>query len=223
MTLRYKICLFAVKLFKYQRIKVDCAELLSLSIGFEILSWTKILTLIIQLATINRSWDFTLDKNLNLDRQTYTRTHVWTIRMLYDLMASVHGCKIVYKNVKIYSCENKSIYSIWLLISSITGVKNEPQHDKTNKMSVRPAKTQISLGICPVWSETSLPTWRNLRSLLPIKCTAKTDQTGQMPRLIRVFAGRTVTLLVLSCRGSKSQNKNQYSDFHFLLRHCLTK
>ena len=26
----------------------------------------------------------------------------------------------------------------------------EPQHDKTNKMSVRPAKTQISLGICPV-------------------------------------------------------------------------
>ena len=30
----------------------------------------------------------------------------------------------------------------------------EPRHDKTNKMSVRPAKTQISLGICPVWSES---------------------------------------------------------------------
>ena len=28
----------------------------------------------------------------------------------------------------------------------------EPQHDKTNKVSVRPAKTQISLGIRPVWS-----------------------------------------------------------------------
>ena len=28
----------------------------------------------------------------------------------------------------------------------------EPRHDKTNKMSVRPAKTQISLGIRPVWS-----------------------------------------------------------------------
>ena len=27
-----------------------------------------------------------------------------------------------------------------------------PRHDKTNKMSVRPAKTQISLGIRPVWS-----------------------------------------------------------------------
>ena len=32
----------------------------------------------------------------------------------------------------------------------------EPPHDKTNKMSVRPAKTQFSLGIRPVWSESSL-------------------------------------------------------------------
>ena len=28
----------------------------------------------------------------------------------------------------------------------------EPPHDKTNKMTVRSAKTQISLGIRPVWS-----------------------------------------------------------------------
>ena len=32
----------------------------------------------------------------------------------------------------------------------------ESQHDKTNKVVVRPAKTQISLGIRPVWSESSL-------------------------------------------------------------------
>ena len=32
----------------------------------------------------------------------------------------------------------------------------ELRHDKTNKMSVRPVKTPISLGICPVWSESSL-------------------------------------------------------------------
>ena len=32
--------------------------------------------------------------------------------------------------------------------------------------------------------------------------TAKTDQTGRMPRLVWVFAGRTLILLVLSCRGS---------------------
>ena len=28
--------------------------------------------------------------------------------------------------------------------------KHEPSHDKTNKMTVRPAKTQVSLGIRPV-------------------------------------------------------------------------
>ena len=28
------------------------------------------------------------------------------------------------------------------------------------------------------------------------------DQTGRMPRLIRVFAGRTTILFVLSCRAS---------------------
>ena len=39
--------------------------------------------------------------------------------------------------------------------------KNEPSHDKTNKMTVRPAKTQTSLGIRPVWSESSLSAWRN--------------------------------------------------------------
>ena len=56
---------------------------------------------------------------------------------------------------------------------------------KTNRMNVRPAKTQISLGIRPVWSE----------SLLCAKWVAKdpsflyadnedSDQTGWIPRLI---------------------------------------
>ena len=41
----------------------------------------------------------------------------------------------------------------------------EPRHEKTNKITVRPAKTQISLGIRQVWSESSLSAWRNLRPL----------------------------------------------------------
>ena len=40
--------------------------------------------------------------------------------------------------------------------SSLNGTRYEPRHDKTNKVTVRPAKTQISLGIRPVWSESSL-------------------------------------------------------------------
>ena len=47
---------------------------------------------------------------------------------------------------------------------------------------------------CPVCSECSLITWRNLQALAiqkAIEYTAKTDQAGQMPRLIWVFVGRT--------------------------------
>ena len=79
----------------------------------------------------------------------------------------------------------------------------EPRHDKTNKVSVHPAKTQISLGIRPVWSEFSLSAWRKLGPLATQWAHSQdSDQTGRMPRLIWVFAGRTLTLLVLSCRGS---------------------
>ena len=67
-------------------------------------------------------------------------------------------------------------------------------------MSVRLAKTQISLGIRPVWSESSLCAQCVAKD--PSFLHAKTDQTGRMPRLTWVFAGRTTILLVLSCRGS---------------------
>ena len=71
------------------------------------------------------------------------------------------------------------------------------------KWHVRPAKTRINLGIRPVWSESSLPTWRKLRSLAIIRAHSKAaDQTGRMPRLIWVFAGAKVILLVLSWGGS---------------------
>ena len=63
---------------------------------------------------------------------------------------------------------------------------------KPTKWSVRPAKTQISLGIRPVWSESSLcaqwvaedPSFLHVNS-------KDSDQTGRMLRLIRVFTGRT--------------------------------
>ena len=52
-----------------------------------------------------------------------------------------------------------------MLYDMLKNDKIEPWHDKTNKTSVRPAKTQISLGIRPVWSESSLSAWRKLGSL----------------------------------------------------------
>ena len=80
---------------------------------------------------------------------------------------------------------------------------SEPRHDKTNKMSVRPAKTQISMGIRPDWSEYSLcAQWVAKDPSFLHTDSEDSDQTGRVPRLIWVFAGRTFILLVLSCRGS---------------------
>ena len=70
-------------------------------------------------------------------------------------------------------------------------------------MSVHPAKTQFSLGIRPVWSESSLcAQWVAKGPRFLHADSEDSDQPGRMPRLNWVFAGRTLTLLVLSCRGS---------------------
>ena len=63
---------------------------------------------------------------------------------------------------------------------------------KPTKWSVHPAKTPISLGIRPIWSESKLSAWRKLGSLDTYWVDSEdSDQTGQMPRLIRVLAGCT--------------------------------
>ena len=75
----------------------------------------------------------------------------------------------------------------------VSNIKPDEQpHEKTNKVAVCPAKTRISLGIRPVWSESSLSTWRKLGSLATHWAHSEdSDQTGRMPRLIWIFAGCT--------------------------------
>ena len=64
---------------------------------------------------------------------------------------------------------------------------------KPTKWYVRPAKTRVSLGIHPVWSESSLSTWRNIRFFATHWVHIDdSDQTGRMQ----------VILLVLSCSSS---------------------
>ena len=66
------------------------------------------------------------------------------------------------------------------------------KQNKPNKVSVCPAKTQISLGVHPVWTQTSLSAWKNIGSLAIHWAHSEcSDKTGRMPRLIWVFAGRT--------------------------------
>ena len=103
-------------------------------------------------------------------------------------------------------------------------LKNEPRHDKTNKVSVRPAKTQISLGIRPVWSESSLSAWRKLGSLATHWAHSEdSDHTGWMTRLICVFAGRTLILLVLSYRGSNVSARNARAMYWYQSSHIACK
>ena len=60
------------------------------------------------------------------------------------------------------------------------------------KWHVRPAKTQISLGIRPDWSESSLCTqWVAKDPMFLYADSEVYDQTGRMPMLIWVLAGRT--------------------------------
>ena len=82
---------------------------------------------------------------------------------------------------------------------------------KPTKWHVRPAKTHISLGIRPVWSESSLCAQRVAKEPSFLHVDSKdSDQTGRMPKLIWVFAGRAVILLVLSWGGSNDPAEAGY-------------
>ena len=89
----------------------------------------------------------------------------------------------------------------------------EPRHDKTNNVAVRPAKTLISLGIRPVWSESLLcAKWVAKGARFFLAHSEDSDQTGRMPRLIWVFAGCTVTFYASSSasKGATSTIFNAY-------------
>ena len=70
----------------------------------------------------------------------------------------IHWCHGVY-----YFLTKKRPMTPWT--EYIVRSSYELPHDKTNNMTVCPVKTQISLGIGPVWSESLLSAWRKLGSL----------------------------------------------------------
>ena len=68
----------------------------------------------------------------------------------------------------------------------------EPPYGKSNKMTFVPSEDSDSLGIRPVWSESSMcAQWVDYDPSLLQADSADSDQTGRMPRLIWVFAGHT--------------------------------
>ena len=84
-----------------------------------------------------------------------------------------------------------------------------------------PAKTQISLGICPVWSKTSLcAQWVAKNPSFLHADSQDSDQTGWMPRLIWVFAGRTFHFVGFVMRWFSYLVKFLYINFASALE-CL--
>ena len=104
-----------------------------------------------------------------------------------------------YLKIPTSSNRSKWMFALYWVLRVVSSMSR----DKTNRVFVRPAKTPISLDIRPGWSESSLcAQWVAKDSNFLHADSEDSDQTGRMPRLIWVFAGRTTTLLVLSWGGS---------------------
>ena len=123
-------------------------------------------------------------------RQSLVNTDYWGAKIIFDLNMS-RDMKKPTKSV----CAQRRLRSAWA----------SAQSDHSLRCALNGLlRTQgFFKRIRPVWSESSLSAWRNLGSLATHWAHSEdSDQTGRMPRLIWVFAGRTLILLVLSCRGS---------------------
>ena len=99
---------------------------------------------------------------------------------------------------------------------------------KPTQWYVRPAKTQISLGLCPVWSESSLCTQWVAKDPRCHHGTVKTDQIGRMPWLIWVFPGRTdhligFVMLWLKCAYAATQICGSLSEASSNSLYCVSE
>ena len=78
------------------------------------------------------------------------------------------------ENIPFYGCQRffflGLLVSSWdkIAVSNCPSLLYERRMTKQTKWHVRPVKTQISRGIRPVWSKSSLSAWRKLGSLASI-------------------------------------------------------
>ena len=85
-------------------------------------------------------------------------------------------------------------------------------------------RLQFSLGIRPVWSESSLcPQWVAKGPSFLHADSEDSDQTGRMPRLIWVFAGRTCHFVSFVTRRLIFKRTKRGGNYSFFLRvlQCL--
>ena len=100
--------------------------------------------------------------------------------------------------------ESLNLKNLNLKTCKLINIRLDLSHNMTKPTKWLCAQRRLRSAWASAQSDQSLrhPLEETLGPWLPIECTAKTDQAGWMPRLIWVFAGCTVILLVLSCRGT---------------------
>ena len=98
----------------------------------------------------------------------------------------------------------------WPLSSFVAHKAYEPPHDKTNKMICAQRRLRLSLASAQSDRVFAVRMKKVLVLGYPLKASEDSDQTEQMPRLIWVFAWRTVILLVLSWGGSYNSANKSY-------------
>ena len=133
----------------------------------------------------------------------------WSASLLFTYGINMTGVLMTWLLYKLIAVGRLDVGSIYCKPAAQADVCLSCLHDGINRLIWASRQNQqngmcaqwrqISLGICPVW----LSPWRKLGSVATHWTHSEdSDQTGQMPWLIWVFAGHTVTLLVLSRGGS---------------------
>ena len=121
---------------------------------------------------------------------------------LYTVLFSFQTKRpLIYTNLQ-WSSNNYN-YSVIRYIDQYTGIPHLSR-DMTKPTKWVCAQRRLRSAWASVQSnQSSVSAWRKLGSLVTHWAHSEdSDQTERMPRLIWVLAGRTLILLVLSCRGS---------------------
>ena len=121
-----------------------------------------------------------MDKSINQSNQWWQKIWLFYI-LLNSILVLLRRCEGGYER----------------LCLDLSRIKNQ------NKWHVRPVKTQISLGIQPVWSESWLCALRIAKDPRFLHVDSKTlIRLGRCPGWSESWLGVLVILLVLSCAGS---------------------
>ena len=127
----------------------------------------------------------------------------WFRKFAWSLPAVIFLNSVFNKGEKLVKEVETNWWLPWIT-KSLENIKtNEPRHDIINTVTVCPTKTQISLGIRPVWSVLLSP-WRKLGSLTLIRL-------GGCPGWSLSLRWAHTHFVGLSCRSSNLCSIDQWN------------